>query len=83
MPKVLLERSGEAEFRLLYGEESFHLDLTVTSAQTPNYQIKHRPFDRSKGGFRTTILGRSNGFDPSDPANGYVLNIYCRLIVWD
>ncbi|MEE8555412.1 MAG: hypothetical protein V3T00_06095 [bacterium] len=83
LPNVLLERSGEAEFRLLYGEESFHLDLTVTSAQTPNYQIKHHPFDRSKGGFRITILGRSNGFDPNDPANGYVLNIDGRVVVWD
>jgi len=83
LPNVLLERSGEAEFRLLYGEESFHLDLTVTSAQTPNYQIKHRPLDRSKGGFRITILGRSNGFDPNDPANGYLLNIDGRVVVWD
>jgi hypothetical protein len=83
LPDVLVQRDGDAKFRLLFGEESVDLDLSVTAPQTPNYEIKHKPFDAAQDRFSLTVLGRSNGFDPRDPANGYVLNLGGRIVVWD
>jgi hypothetical protein len=83
LPEVLLQRDGDAVFRVLYGEESFDLDLSVSGPQTPNYEIKHKPYDAGAGKFRLVVMGRSNGFDPRDPANGYVLNLNGRTVVWD
>ena len=83
LPEVLLQREGDAVFRVLFGEESYELNLEVTEPQTPNYTIKHQPYDRAGGAFRFVVLGRSNGFDPRDPANGYVLNLNGRTVVWD
>jgi len=82
-PQVILERGGEARFRVLYGEHAFDLDLTVTKSQEPNYNVKHLPHIPAVNGFTTTVLGRSNGFDPNDPANGYLLDINGRLLMWD
>ena len=83
LPEVLLQREGDAAFRVLYGEESFDLDLAVSEPQTPNYAIKHQTYDGAAGRFRLVVLGRSNGFDPRDPANGYVLNLNGHTVVWD
>jgi hypothetical protein len=41
------------------------------------------PFDDSPGQFKVTVLGRSNGFDPNDPANGYLLNLDGKVLLWD
>ena len=80
---VVLERKGPALFRLLYGEEAFDIDMTVTEEQTPNYPIKHKKMNTNTGRFTLTVLGRSNGFDPNDPANGYILNIDGKIVLWD
>lgn len=83
LPAVLMERTGPATFRVLYGEEAFDIDMTVTAVQEPSYKLKQRPLDRSADKFTLTVLGRSNGFDPNDPANGYVLNIGGKIVLWD
>lgn len=82
-PAVGLERVGEATYRLLYGEEAFDLDMAVSAEQQPSYEVRHVPFDRAPGQFTVNVLGRSNGFDPNDPANGYVLNIDGQVVLWD
>jgi Beta-lactamase superfamily domain len=83
LPAVFVERKSGAEFRVLYGEDAYDIDLSVSAEQAPNYEIKHQKFDGSKGKFTVTVLGRSNGFDPKDPANGYVLNIGGKVVLWD
>jgi hypothetical protein len=83
MAEISLERLGPSAFRILYGEEAFEIDLTVTQEQTPVYQINQQPMDKSPGRFNLTVLGRSNGFDPNDPANGYLLNIDGKIVLWD
>lgn len=83
MPPLFVERMGDAQFRVLFGEEAFDIDMAVSAEQTPNYKIKHKPLDRSEDRFTLTVLGRSNGFDPNDPANGYLLNIGGRFVLWD
>ena len=81
--EVRVERTGEATFRVLYGEDAYDMDLSVSQEQTPVYKIKQKPMDRSPGQFTVTVLGRSNGFDPKDPANGYLLNMDGQLVLWD
>jgi len=83
MPAVFIERSGDTGFRVLYGEEAHDVDLTVIKEQTPSYTLKHQRFNKDAGRFTITVLGRSNGFDPNDPANGYVLNIDGHVVLWD
>ena len=82
-PAVALERLGDATFRLCQGEAAYDVDLTVTEEQEPNYPIRHTRFDKSAGRFKLAVLGRSNGFDPNDPANGYILNVDGKLVLWD
>jgi hypothetical protein len=80
---VYVERGGPTTFRVLFGEDAYDLDLTLNGEQVPNYKLNHAPFDRSRGKFTLTVLGRSNGFDPNDPANGYLLNMDGRIVLWD
>lgn len=83
MPEVVVERLGPASFRIYHGEEAQDVDLTVTAEQTPNYQLHHKRYNADAGRFTVTVLGRSNGFDPNDPANGYLLNVDGKVILWD
>jgi hypothetical protein len=83
LPDLALERKGPASFRVTYGEEAYDIDLTVTQEQEPNYAIHQTPFDASPGRFTLQVIGRSNGFDPRDPANGYVINIGGKIVLWD
>jgi hypothetical protein len=82
-PAVFVERQGGAHYRVLYGEDAYEVDLTVKDEQEPNYPIKHKTFDRSPDKFTITVLGRSNGFDPKDPANGYLINVFGKVVLWD
>lgn len=82
-PEVRLERSGGARFRLLHGEDAYDLDISVSKDQGPVYKINQKPMDRAKKQFKLTVLGRSNGFDPNDPANGYLINMNGKLVLWD
>jgi hypothetical protein len=83
LPAVFVERQGGTQYRVLYGEDAYDIDMQVTAEQSPNYALKHTPFDRSAGKFTLTVLGRSNGFDPKDPANGYLLNVDGTVVLWD
>lgn len=83
LAEVRLERTGPAAYRVLFGEDSYSIDLTVTAEQSPSYSLHHVPFDRSPGKFSLTVLGRSNGFDPKDPANGYLFNLNGKIVLWD
>jgi hypothetical protein len=83
LAELALERKGPATFRITYGEEAYDIDLTVTDEQEPSYAIKQTPFDASAGRFTLQVLGRSNGFDPRDPANGYLFNLNGKVVLWD
>ncbi len=83
LAELAVERKGPTGFRVTYGEEAHDVDLAVTEEQQPNYAIKQTPFDAKPGGFHLQVLGRSNGFDPRDPANGYVINLNGKVVLWD
>lgn len=83
LAEIRLERTGAETFRVMYGEEAYDIDISVKGEQVPNYKINHKPMERSDDQFKVTVLGRSNGFDPADPANGYLLNMGGRLVMWD
>lgn len=83
MPEVLLERETDVHFRLLYGEQAFDMDLSVSQVQTPNYKLHAEKHKSATGDFTVTVLGRSNGFDPNDPANGYLMDVDGHLLLWD
>ncbi len=83
LAEVRLERTGPAAYRVLFGEDSYDIDLTVTAEQHPSYALHHVPFSRDPARFSLAVLGRSNGFDPKDPANGYLFNIGGKTVLWD
>ena len=82
-PEIRLERTAGKTFRVLYGEEAYDIDISVAKEQTPIYKIKQKPMDASADKFTVAVLGRSNGFDPKDPANGYLINVGGKLVLWD
>ena len=83
VPEVWLERSGPESYRVFHGEIPYEVDLSVETEQIPNYKGRHQALDPGAGVFKLAVLGRSNGFDPADPANGYLLNIDGSLVLWD
>jgi hypothetical protein len=83
LAEIRLERTGATTYRVLFGEDSYDIDMTVTAEQQPSYQLRHVPFIRDPGRFTVAVLGRSNGFDPKDPANGYLFNIGGKVLLWD
>ena len=82
-PEVQLERLQGDAFRLWSGEQAHDITLRHDEVPTPPYVIQGSPFDTRPGQFRLAVLGHSNGFDPNDAANGYLINIDGRLIMWD
>ncbi len=82
-PALMLENLGECQYRLNYGEDATEVDVTITQEISPSYPLNHRPFKKEKGKFTMAVLGRSNGFDPKDPANGYLFNIDGKFLLWD
>lgn len=82
-PRVLLQCSGENAFTLSQGPNKWKVDINVKDFQVPPYTIQYeakRPVGET---FGLTVLGRSNGFDPSDAANGYLIHVKNKRILWD
>lgn len=85
-PKVTLERKGEDEF-VVSCDKRLKTSLNVTKPLKPVYPIKGVKVSRkeftSDSVFSVRCLGASEGFDPTQPANGFLFRFNGKWMLWD
>ena len=85
-PQVSIKRTGEDEF-VINCNKKFKCKLKAQNNPSPVYEIKGTQIGKkersSKSMFTVRCLGSSEGFDPTRPANGYLLRINSKWVLWD
>ncbi|MDT8447076.1 MAG: hypothetical protein RRB13_09335 [bacterium] len=87
-PEVTIERTGNNQYVCQTQGQRFECDLEQDpKPQEPSYPIKAVPTSpqekSSKKAFNVRILGNSEGFDPIRPANGLLLRLGGKWLMWD
>ena len=84
--EVSIERRGEDEFTVKCDVE-FNCNIRITKPQAPVYTIKGIKITNAEREspklFSVRSLGASEGFDPTQPANGFLLRYNKKWILWD
>lgn len=78
-----IRRLGSALFEVIEGDILHNIDISVTRKQNPPYAIVHQDRHLQKNQICLTVLGASDGFDPKTAANGYLLNLGGKYVIWD
>ncbi|MBU2512818.1 MBL fold metallo-hydrolase [bacterium] len=85
-PEVTIERAGEDEF-VLTCDRTLKSKLVINSPLDPVYKIKgvkaSKSERESKSQFSVRCLGASEGFDPTQPANGFLFRFKGKWMLWD
>ncbi len=85
-PKVVIERKGEDEFSVSCGKK-LKTKLAITKPMSPVYPIEGVGVTRteiySESLFSVRCLGASEGFDPTQPANGFLFRFNGKWMLWD
>lgn len=85
-PEITLERTGEDDFKVSCNN-SYNCKIRINNPQEPVYEIKpsrvSKSERKSKSTFSVQCLGASEGFDPTQPANGYLLHFNDSWFLWD
>jgi len=83
---VSIRRKGDNDFEVMC-KEIYPCSLELTKPLTPPYEIKMedpKSIEKlSKNGFTVRLLGCSEGFDPNQPANGILIRLNGKWILWD
>ncbi|OGG95321.1 MAG: hypothetical protein A2508_06360 [Candidatus Lambdaproteobacteria bacterium RIFOXYD12_FULL_49_8] len=86
-PEVLIERLGEDSFRCYAGKETYTTILGAANPQVPIYPMSANPVTaqekNSAQAFSIRLLGTSEGFDPTKPANGSLIRVDGKWYLWD
>ena len=85
-PKVSIERKDEDEF-FITCDKKLKTKLSVTKPLNPVYPIEGVEVTRkeiiSNSLFSVRCLGASEGFDPTQPANGFLFRFNGKWMLWD
>ncbi|MBF0288483.1 MAG: hypothetical protein HQM14_11755 [SAR324 cluster bacterium] len=81
--EIQLKRKGKSAYQVVTAKKSIDINLSFRKKQHPVYPIQHKAAKRTPDQLSLTILGNSDGFDPKNPANGYLFNFNNRLGIWD
>jgi hypothetical protein len=85
-PQVILRRDGEDAFTI-EGGARLSCRIQVEKPQKPVYEIKATPISKTEASSKTVFsvrcLGASEGFDPTQPANGFLLHFNGKWFLWD
>ncbi|MFH2133369.1 MAG: hypothetical protein ABIK68_23570 [bacterium] len=85
-PEMTVERTGHNHFTVQCSN-SFDCTIQIDQPQSPVYPIKPPKVSKSelasKTVFSVQCLGASEGFDPTQPANGFLLHINQKWYLWD
>ena len=85
-PPVSIKRTGEDSFAVKCKNE-LKCKLKAPDNPTPVYEIRGTRISNnerhSNSLFTVRCLGSSEGFDPTGPANGYLLRFNGKWVLWD
>jgi len=85
-PQIKLKRTGENKFTVSCNNK-FNCNISIKQPQAPVYDIKPAKISKverkSKSTFSVQCLGASEGFDPTQPANGFLLHFNGKWFLWD
>ncbi|MCP4753536.1 MAG: hypothetical protein GY866_21825 [Proteobacteria bacterium] len=85
-PEIAIQRTGDDDFTINC-DTQFECKIDIKKKQTPVYEIKPTKISKtekaSKSIFTVHCLGSSEGFDPTQPANGFLLYFNGKWILWD
>jgi len=85
-PPVKITRLGENEFQL-FDRKNKNCKLTFDQPLTPSYPIKAAKVAsrelHARDSFSVRLLGVSEAFSPSGPANGVLIRAQGKWILWD
>ena len=85
-PAISIKRLGEDSFSLTCDRE-YRANIRIEAPQSPAYPIKAKRVEPeelvSKTAFSIRCLGASEGFDSKQPANGLLLRMNSKWILWD
>lgn len=86
LPKVTIERKGEDDF-IVSCDKKLKTEITITKPLDPVYPIKGVKITKKESGsqslFSIRCLGASEGFDPTQPANGFLFRFNGKWMLWD
>ena len=82
-PAIYIQQIANSLYSVSYGEQTLTIDISTTGEQIPPYPLTHKPLDKSSDTNEIIVLGGSNGFDPNNPANGYIFYLKGKLMLWD
>ena len=85
---IVIEHFAENQYNIQYKKTSYVCNINFDEPQEPCYPINHSPLlleerDSSSDIFSLRVLGSSEGFDPLAPANGYLMRIKGKWVLWD
>ena len=85
---IVIEHFAENQYNIKYKQTSYVCDINFDTPQEPCYPINHSPLlpeenDSDSDVFSLRVLGASEGFDPLAPANGYLIRVKGKWILWD
>ena len=85
---ISIEHFDENKYNIKYHKDSYVCDINFDEPQEPCYPINHSPLlpeesDPKSDIFSLRVLGASEGFDPLAPANGYLIRVKGKWILWD
>ncbi len=85
---IVIEHFDKNKYNIKYRKDSYVCDINFAEPQEPCYPVNHSPLlseesDPESDIFSLRVLGASEGFDPLAPANGYLIRVKGKWVLWD
>jgi len=85
-PEITIQRNEDDEFTLSCDKE-LKCQLSISQKQSPVYEINTARLTEAENSseslFSIINLGSSEGFDPTKPANGFLIRFNQKWFLWD
>lgn len=85
---ITISHFSKNNYEINFKDKSYKCDLSFDDIQKPIYNITQKPIQEeektlSSDYFSLRVLGSSEGFDPTNSANGYLFYANGKWILWD
>ena len=84
---IRLKREGGDHFILQSGSKKLEAKINIEVPQNPVYKITGKKVTQKEKKASSVcnlrVLGASSGFDPTQPANGYLFHFNGKWVAWD
>ncbi|MBT4287804.1 MAG: hypothetical protein HOD92_10740 [Deltaproteobacteria bacterium] len=85
-PEITIHRTDKNDFTIEC-EKKYECSDNINKVQSPAYRIKATKITpeelKKKNTFSVRCLGASEGFDPTQPSNGFLFRMNGKWVLWD